>query len=890
MDKLVSVGGHLNGSINFAMQQNYVPVIRNLVVCNETDNILENLDLKITFEPEFAKEYNYHIDSIAPHESVEISPVKITANTEFLFSLTEKMIGNITVNVFQNEEMIFTYQDQLELLAYDQWSGLLIMPEMIAAFLTPNHPALSSVITDASAFLKKWTGNPSFTGYQTNNPNNVKLQMAAIYAALGTRKIIYNNPPASYEVIGQRIRLPHVVLEQKQGTCLDLAVLYASCLEAAGLFPLLFFIKGHAFCGCWLESNTFADCVVDDVSAIEKRTVASAEEMLLVECTDFVDGGEPNFDRAIKHGRDHINDISQFECAVDIKRSRGSGIRPIPLRPEQSYIGSPQSSNENIPVSQKEPDAPTALDSSLLGRVAEGSAQPVTKMKLWERKLLDFSLRNSLLNFRVTKSSLQLMTADLSELEDKLSDGKDFRVMEVPSEWTITLRDTKMYAIENERDLITNIASEEFKCSRIRTFLDEKELDASLKNLYRSAKTSMEENGSNTLFLALGFLRWFESDLSEKARYAPIVLIPVDIVKNTRNKGYIIRSRQEDPQINITLLEYLRQDHSISINGLDPLPIDEHGIDLPLIFNTIRQAVMGKKRWNIEEYAFIGLFSFGQFVMWNDLRSRSEELKQNKVVSSLINGSLTWTPDETDITPENIDSTLDFGSMAVPMSTDSSQLAAIAAAGKGQSFVLHGPPGTGKSQTITNMIANALYSGKTVLFAAEKMAALSVVQKRLAGIGLDPFCLELHSNKTNKTSVLAELNKTLEIGKIKSPEDYSAETAKLNEQRKKLNSVVSALHERRSCGISLYEAISLFERNIDQQGKISFEKSLLSGFTKETSEKWSELIRETAKKFGFSRMGGVIEGTVGYSIHKNISAGKLVKNDNGSITAVDSDF
>ena len=95
--------------------------------------------------------------------------------------------------------------------------------------------------------------------------------MAAIYGALQKQGIIYNNPPASYEVIGQRIRMPHIVLEQKQGTCLDLSVLYLSCLEAVRLFPLIFFIKGHAFCGCWLEEDTFADCVIDDVSAIEKE-------------------------------------------------------------------------------------------------------------------------------------------------------------------------------------------------------------------------------------------------------------------------------------------------------------------------------------------------------------------------------------------------------------------------------------------------------------------------------------------------------------------------------------------------------------------------------------------------------------------------------------------
>lgn len=867
MDNIVSVSGNINASINFAMQQNYVPVIRDLVVANESDAALENIDLKISFEPEFAKTFTYHVENIPANGSVEISPVKIATNTGFLFSLTEKMIGNITVDVLRGDENIFTYQDQIELLAYDQWSGLAVMPEIIAAFVTPNHPAVSAVVHDASLFLKKWKGDSAFTGYQTQNPNNVKLQMAAIYAALAQQKIIYNNPPASYEMSGQRVRLPHSVLEQKLGTCLDLALLYASCLEAVGLHSLLVFLKGHAFCGCWLESETFADCCVDDISALEKRIAADAEEILLVECTDFVDGGTADFDRALKHGKDHLNDVSTFNCVVDIQRSRGSGIRPIPLRPELSYSGIQLAEENEKP---QEVSAPSELSSSMLGRVAEGSDKPVTKINIWERKLLDFSLRNSLLNFRVTKSTMQIMTADLAKLEDELASGSDLRIMEIPSEWTVSVRDAKIFEIENEKDLITNIAEAEFKSKRIRTFLSEKDLDAALKNLYRSAKVSMEENGSNTLFLSLGLLRWFESDLSERPRYAPLVLIPIDIVRNSRNKGYVIRSRQEETQINVTLLEYLRQDHGIKITGLDPLPLDEQGIDLPLVFNTIRQAIMGKKRWNIEEYAFIGLFSFSQFVMWNDLRNRADELKENKVVSGLIEGRLTYSPENIDLTLENIDSAPDLANMAVPMSADSSQLAAIAAAGRGQSFVLHGPPGTGKSQTITNMIANALYNDKTVLFVAEKMAALNVVQKRLENLGLDPFCLELHSNKTNRSSVLAELNKALEVGRIKSPEEYAAEADKLSGQKRKLNDTINALHEKRACGMSLFDAISAYERAADEQGRISFSHAAPAELTKdqlalyaELVHKYSVAIAETGR-FSEFPLSGV--GVTAYSI------------------------
>lgn len=296
--------------------------------------------------------------------------------------------------------------------------------------------------------------------------------------------------------------------------------------------------------------------------------------------------------------------------------------------------------------------------------------------------------------------------------------------------------------------------------------------------------------------------------------------------------------------MNITLLEYLRQDHGVSISGLDPLPEDEHGIDIPLVFNTIRQAIMGKSRWNIEEMAFVGLFSFGQFVMWNDIRNRSKELEENKVVASLIKGAMSWEDESEDITADSLDSGLSLKDMAIPVSADSSQMVAILKAARGQSFVLHGPPGTGKSQTITNMIANALYQGKSVLFVAEKMAALNVVQKRLADIGLNPFCLELHSNKTNKTSVLSELDKTLEVGRIKSPEEYEETAEMVHQLRSKLNHIIEALHCRRAYGISLYEAIELFERNQDQRGCIAFSRETIAKADKETVSKWNELITQ----------------------------------------------
>lgn len=282
---------------------------------------------------------------------------------------------------------------------------------------------------------------------------------------------------------------------------------------------------------------------------------------------------------------------------------------------------------------------------------------------------------------------------------------------------------------------------------------------------------SLEENGANTLYLALGFLKWYETPNSELARYAPLLLLPVEIIRKSAQKGYIIRSREEDTIMNITLLEMLKQDFDIVINGLADLPRDESGVDVIKIFNIVRRGIMSQSRWNVEGHAFLGIFSFNKFIMWNDIHNNADKLIENKIVKSLISGKLEWECKDmsTDI---DLDTKYNPTEIALPLSADSTQLEAIFAATDDNSFILHGPPGTGKSQTITNIIANALYRGQKVLFVAEKMAALTVVQKRLADIGLDPFCLELHSNKSKKSGVLEQLRKTTEVIRKTTPLEF----------------------------------------------------------------------------------------------------------------------
>ena len=323
-----------------------------------------------------------------------------------------------------------------------------------------------------------------------------------------------------------------------------------------------------------------------------------------------------------------------------------------------------------------------------------------------------------------------------------------------------------------------------------------------------------------------------------------MILLPVELLKKSSRQGYVLRSRDEDTLINITLLEKLRQDFGINIGGLDPLPRDEHGVDITLIFSTIRMAVMAQKRWDIEEVALVGLFSFSKFVMWNDLHNNAEKLARNKVVQCLLaqkNIGIETLPELPDF-----DAVYKPADVALPVSADAYQLGAVVAATSGKSFILHGPPGTGKSQTITNIIANALYHGQKVLFVAEKMAALSVVQKRLNQIGLEAFCLELFSNKASKTEVLRQLQVSADIAQYQQVENYAAESERLLALREELAGFVKLMHKPLNIGFSLYEAIGRYLVLAAQFPKVSLNFTIVHPNTL-TAEEFAELGTELEK-------------------------------------------
>ncbi len=815
--------------VNYALQQNRLPILAQVTLQNHTDQALERVSLSVSSTPEILLPFRQVIECVPAQSDFVLHAPAVQANGAFLSGLTERICGQITLQLHRNGELLAEYCGPLTALAFDEWHGTAYYPELIAAFVTPNHPEVTKLTARAADFLKQWTGDPSLDAYQRENPNRVRLQAAAVYAAMQEQNLVYSVPPASFETVGQRVRLCDAVIQQKMGTCLDLTLLYASCLEAIGLHPLLILQPGHIFAGVWLENETFPEAVQDDPTLLTKRLADGIGEIAVVECTSLVAGRSVGFDAACAVAESELND--PVHDIVDVARARLSGIRPLPQRvrlqdgwavePEEraasEITAAPQAREESIPV--REGPAPAA------GRVAQ-----------WERKLLDLGLRNTLINLRLTQNVVPILADSLGQLEDALSSGEEYGISARPLEWAqkeAYRRDPEQFADPGPyRELLRS----EFENRRLRSALAPSELNRAITQLYRTAHSSLEENGANTLYLSLGLLRWYETRNSERPRYAPLVLLPIEIVRKSANKGYVIRLRDEEPQMNVTLLEMLKQDFGITVSGLDPLPQDEHGVDLRTVYTVIRRAVMDQSRWDVVETAFLGIFSFNQFVMWNDIRNRVDDLQENPLVRSLIEGRLTWNAEsmQSDVPVEE-------GDTLLPLTADASQLYAIQQAANGQSFVLHGPPGTGKSQTITALIANALGHGKTVLFVAEKMAALSVVQRRLDGIGIGAFCLELHSNKSKKRDVLDQLKTATEIVRGKPRESWQAKAQQASELRAELDWYAKALHCPRPCGYSVFELVDFYEKNKDAPEISPLPAAFAGSATKESLEAQEQL-------------------------------------------------
>lgn len=381
----------------------------------------------------------------------------------------------------------------------------------------------------------------------------------------------------------------------------------------------------------------------------------------------------------------------------------------------------------------------------------------LAKLESSRKELLDLGMRNTLLNYKMTTAKgLHIVHEKSSAVFDLLV--RKNRAM------------TFLPRVGNDGDdglpeLTEPELTEVHNDTRLQTDEVEQKLQTRLLNTFYFARTSIEEQGVNILYLALGMLKWYEKGNVTDPRLAPLILVPVNLERSSASERFRLRYSGSDIGSNLSLQAKMSAEFSISIPDLD----DQEEMDVDAYFGMVKQCIAGQPSWDVlEDNMVLGFFSFGKFLIYHDLDAAGwpEDRKpyDHEVIKALFADGFRQPP-PTVGSDVHLDNERLAHDLSPVVDADSSQLIAMMAVKEGRHLVIQGPPGTGKSQTIANLIADAIGAGKKVLFVAEKMAALEVVKRRLDNIHLGVACLELHSHKSNKRALHEELKKVLDLGK-----------------------------------------------------------------------------------------------------------------------------
>lgn len=811
--------------ITYATAFNGKSIIRSLAIRSRTTRIAVDVTIEVSIHAlgqALSQIWLGQVGTLSS-EVIEFENLSLDFSSDLLFQQKDSTPAELKIVIKEAGVIAVEAMWNLELHSPNTWLWSEVSREILAAYVQPNDPVLRGVLDEAIEILKKNNEAVVLSGYQIHN--HVRPMVTSIYQAMVKRQIIYSNPPASWDLPGgQRIRGAQTVLQEKVGTCLDTAVLFASLLEAAGLYPVIAVIPGHAFVGYWTaeyfseqpQFPRWTELPISDViNAVDNGYIE------LFETTTICAG--PNqlpYAQAIRESSTRISSVSGL--GVNAKSSTLINIaacrmmRPTPIRPlPVSYIASDGTTRvvEYQPLDfsvnlLKEQMSAEGASGTAAGTVGLNVPQVV---KRWLDSLLDLSARNPLINFKEPRSCVPLLSAPeiLGVIEDLLQNRQQLTLISSSAE----LDD------RGQVGAIRNASAELAQALSMKTLLTKFGPDAHKANLGKmtsSAKTFMEETGSNGLYLALGSLTWTTKD--DRKFRSPLILVPVILTSKNRGREFIL-TIDEGSQVmpNFSLAEKLLRDEGIKLENLVNLIEDESGIDVDGTFAHVRKTLAnaGLMDFRVDENAVLGFFNFSTYRLWRDLLDNWKIFEENALVKHFIN---TPNQDFKDPSHDPLNENLDDLVSRLPIPSDASQARAISLAMAGRTFILQGPPGTGKSQTITNLLARALSEGKRVLFVAEKKDALDVVKRRLDAAGLGAFTLDLHDKGLNPKVVKEQLASVIDIAISADRIGYETARGEYEGALNPLKKYRDRLHEVGRLGESIYSAM---DKKLAVQGNIA---------------------------------------------------------------------
>ena len=800
----LALEGELLNCVSYATYYNRIPLFTSFRLFNGGGEDMENLAITVTGSTRLILSAQVKIDKISAESSVEVKCPPLL-NPKYLAELEEAENCTVTVCVSCGKDEVCSITSDVTAISMESWSGLSGNTEMLSAFVRPRLSDCQKILAEAGLQLKTWGYSKEWSGYSGNDKNAVMYAFASIFSAIRNLNIERGEVGDPTGIIN----LGNIadIVNSRRATPLAMAVFAASCLEAAKLNPVLLIGKSKIGVGVWLYESCFNIPSLDDMSVVERYVASGVNNLSIVDVDDLFAHKNASFTTATAHFTTALLS-NKLDSLIDVKRCRIGGIFPMPIKigkgASYEILGDKQFSYEAKPESLIEADK-LALE------------RKASKNRNWERRLLDLSMKNNLLAFRYNKDCVHLLITHLNEFVQRLGEINSLNLLHNQSK----LEDAQFFGLGEKVKTLSELIRIELSSGIVRSYSGEAALAENVQTLIRKGKATQEEVGANTLYLALGFLKWKRKE-EKDFKYAPIVLLPVN-VRRTKTQGILLEFN-EDFTVNTTLFEFLHQEFGIDVRGIE----DEKLSPLEILA-VMRSRTSNMRGWLVYEDVYLAQFTFAGYAMWRDVRDNMPTYKRNPLIASLLTNTNMFSGNKLHAGSED---DAPISKVLTPLPCDSSQYSAIAESSLGTTFVLHGPPGTGKSQTITNIIANALDEGKRVLFVAEKRAALEVVKKRLTDIGLGEFCLELHSGKTaDKAEIVRKIENTLSLRYEFDATKFNADGDTISDYRDTLKQPLYALHKKRGLGVSVYEGIVNYLNNAAAPELVNIESTFYDNLT-----------------------------------------------------------
>ena len=780
-------------AVNFALSHNGVSPLVEVSIINTSDADVEVSTL------EFALGAGEGVDMGAP---LVVGPLSVSASSErhipvpllrwplpsaTLAAIDEALAATLRVTLTTADGRADA-EGTIRLLAADEWWAGAI-PESLAAFVMPRDPAIEDLAMKVSARLAETIRDGALNGYEGGAERAIAITKA-IWDELLALRLSRRRAEESASSVARQIRRPSAVIESGRATDLEAATIFAAVAELCGLNPVIVCGRRRAMAGVMMTDSQLPLVAIEEGATVQ--TFIDSTILWPVDTDEVLAQSERSLDIAVGAAREWMRESArEIDFILDVRRAHRR-VRALPVirRIDGEVV---------VVVERQAARSIERHKNDVSAYESRGVIYP-PRVASWRNALLDLTFRNPLLNMRTHRSGLDLAIPPgyLGRFEDMLAKGASFTISTADDvnalsrangvESTQQLPADQLASImEGEHLLYSQVTSSQY--------------NGRVVGLARKAKTVLEETGANNLYIALGSLEW--EDAGRKAK-APLFLIPATIKVR---RGQLAKIQIEDGAVavpNQCLLEKLRVSHQLVVPALSNPLGDDHGIDVDDALAQLRFALLDAVLdFKVTESAHLAVFQYSTLQLWQDLSDNWQHFLGNPVVRHLVE-----TPTDTFIDPVD-EPTMDAQAEvteALPVSADGSQIEAVRWAGAGRSFVLEGPPGTGKSQTITNIIANSLAKGRRVLFVAEKQAALDVVKRRLDSVGLGPYCLDLHGRNQSPTDVRAQLRAAMHAQANGSSSVVEALYAQQSSLVSALDRYPKQLHEQGAAGLSAWEA------------------------------------------------------------------------------------